>query len=259
MKSPIAQAIHEVLFVVRTTAFLQAIMDSLPFFLGVALVLILVRINWFYALIPWVLYLAWHAFRLLRSANLLYVEKKNPLLYESLRTAADTSSKENVVIAALHHEVLVRLKTVFTSDFVKFRKMTRQILLCAFFSFAILFASLNGYKLFDAADVWHEVQQLHLPGYYPNATLLVPPEPQNDSLIYGKKSIIELGTKELQLQLTPLKSDLDVSKQKPPEAHTFKEALPTFISATQESSFSERIPKEHQQIVKEYFTQITKG
>jgi hypothetical protein len=76
--------------------------------------------------------------------------------------------------------------------------------------------------------------------------------------IYGNKSIEEIGNDELQLQLSPVLSDIDISKVSPPESKEFKSALPQEIKATTDVSFQESIPKGYQRIVKSYFREIAK-
>jgi len=259
MVKPIIGALREVKTVVKTTAFLHSIMDSILVFLLAFLVLILIKLPWYYAFAPWAIFLVWHMYKRVTGATYVSVEEKFPSLREELRTAADSGRKDNPVVNALHHDVMHKLRNVMVSEFIGFKKLTKQIFLATLMVFLILFFAANNVKLFDTKELLKELDQLRRLPYYPGAGFEVPPIPENESSIYGNKSLIELGTQELQLQITPLLSDLNVNKVKPPEEQKFREGLPREIVASPEASYEENIPKEHQQIVKNYFSQIVKG
>ncbi len=259
MPKPIIVAITELNKVLKLTAIFHAVFESLPVFLVADLVFFLVRLPWWLALLPWLGSLWWCLRKNLAKASLTAVEQRSPRLHEVLRTAADNADKENVVVNALQQDVLGRLRYVMVSDFIKFRKLTRLTVLCAVLVFAVLFSSALGWYVIDAPALAHDVSVLAKARFYPSARLDIPPPPVDDSAIYGNKTILEIGTKELKLQITPLASDLNLDKIKPPEEHQFKEGLPSQIRASQESGFEENIPREQQEIVKAYFSQIVKG
>jgi len=235
------------------------VFESLPFFLIADLVLFLVRLPWWIALLPWIIALVLLLRSNLRKASLSAVEQRSPKLAEVLRTAADNAYKDNVIVNSLNQDVLGRLRYVMVSDFIKFRKLARLTVLCAVLVFVIIIVAANGWYAFDAVAIAREAGSLASARFYPSARLEIPPLPVDENAVYGNKTVLEIGTKELKLQITPLASDLNLDKIKPPQERQFKEGLPSQIRASQEAGFEENIPREQQQIVKAYFSQIVKG
>ena len=77
--------------------------------------------------------------------------------------------------------------------------------------------------------------------------------------ILGEESVTELGRQQLDLQINPIMSDVDIGKVRDPEKRSFREVPPPEIRATSDVSYEEDIPKEYQRIVKTYFKEITKS
>ena len=95
--------------------------------------------------------------------------------------------------------------------------------------------------------------------YNINNELLQYEESQNLSEILGDKSIAELGKQQIDLQINPLMSDVDIGKVSNPAEQQFREVPPRQIQASTDSSFEEEIPKQYQRMVKTYFKEITRS
>lgn len=259
MGERIKKGLKEVKTVLKSTAVFYGILTSGIIFLALYLLLILIKIEWYYAFFAWFPFTVWYFYHHMKKANYHTVEQQTPQLHEQLRTAADHKHVENTVTHALHEDVLRNLIHVKVTDFVQFPKLTKQLFILIILVFAILYVGSANVHFFDAKLLVKEIGDIQKAKYYPGATFDVPPIPEDESSIFGNKSLIELGTKELQLQITPILSDIDVSKIKPPEQQHFQENVPREILAVPEASYEENIPKEHQEIVKNYFSQIVKG
>jgi hypothetical protein len=258
---PIIAALNEVRSAVTQITLFTCLLDTLVVFLISALVLILVSLPWWYALFVAVVYGALHVWRnLTRHRNLRYVEEKVPELEEQLITVADTTDRENAIVQSLQQDVLQNMRAVKTSYFLSFGRLTRELITLAVISILIITASAHHIHFLNFDDLLKDLKNL---GNGPTG----PYELGNGSLeflenvsedIYGNKSIAELGNDELQLQLSPVLSDIDIGKTKPPESKEFTSTMPKEISASTDVSFQESIPKGYQRIVKSYFSEISK-
>lgn len=258
---PIIAALKEVRSAVTQITLFNCLLDTLVVFLISALVLILVTLPWWYGLIVALVYGGLHVWRnVVKHRNLAYVEEKVPELEEQLITVADTTDKENPIVQSLQQDVLQGMRAIKTSYFLSFGRLTRELITLAVISILIITASAHHIHFLDFNDLLKDLRAL---GQGPAG----PYELGNESLeflenvsedIYGNKSIAELGNDELQLQLSPVMSDIDIGRTKPPESQEFTSTLPKEIKASTDVSFQESIPKGYQRIVKSYFREISK-
>ncbi len=236
------------------------LLDTFIVFLVCTLVLILVSMPWWYSSIVAVLYGALHTTRAVKKhRNLAYVEEKVPELQEQLITVADTVDKENVIVQSLQQDVLRGMRAIKTSYFLSFGRLARELITLAVVSILIITASAHHVRFLDFRDVLSDLGKLGEPaGPYELSGEGFEFVENVSEDIYGNKSIAELGNDEIQLQLTPMLSDIDIGKTKPPESREFTSSLPEEIKATTDVSFQESIPKGYQRIVKSYFREIAK-
>jgi len=257
---PIIAALKEVRNAVMQITLFNALLDTLVLFLICSLVLILTSLPWWYALVPAALYGGIHTYRNVKKHhNLAYVEEKVPELQEQLITVADNTDKENVIVQSLQQDVLRGMRSVKTSYFLSFGRLARELITLTVVSILIITVSAHGVRFLDFRDVLRDLETLGKgPGAYElaNASLEFIENMSED--IYGNKTIEELGNDEIQLQLSPVLSDIDISKVNPPESKEFMSTMPKEIKATTDVSFQESIPKGYQRIVKSYFREIAK-
>ncbi len=260
MQKPIISALKELRGAVTQITLFNALLDTLVVFLICALVLILITLPWWYALFPALIYGGIHTFRNIKKRqNLAYVEEKVPELEEQLITVADTTEKDNPIVLSLQQDVLKGMRSIKTSYFLSFSRLTRELITLAIVSILIITVSAHGVKFLDFRDVLKDLGDLGKGAgeYELTGEGLEFIENMSED-IYGNKSIEELGNDELQLQLSPVLSDIDISKVSPPESREFKSSMPQEIQATTDVSFQESIPKGYQRIVKSYFREIAK-
>lgn len=252
----IVAGIKEVRHLLSSTTFMLVLLESLVVFVFTVFILQLFVIPWIMAVPVWLLVFLVRLRKKMRAATLVVVEARTPALFEQLRTAADNLQMENPVVEALQQDVVRNLRRVEVADYVPFGKVSRNLMFLIILSAALIVSAQYKATLFDSRQLISETRSLG-GSVAPIDTDL--PLPEDDSSIYGNKSVIALGTQELALTLTPLSTDLNFNKIKPPSQQQFSENVPRQILATRERSFEEKIPKEQQQIIKNYFSQIAKG
>ncbi|MBI4017150.1 MAG: hypothetical protein HY363_05670 [Candidatus Aenigmarchaeota archaeon] len=260
MTKPISLALSEVKSALKQMVLFNSIMDSLAVFLISVLVFILVSLQWYYAFIPFLLYAGLHTYRAIKGTSYRQVEDKVPQLKEMLRTAADNVSRDNEITGALNQDVLHLMKLVRTSYFLNFGRLTRELLMMGVVAFLIIGASAYNVHLLNFDEVASKIKSSYggFGQYEMSSEDLVYEENASDD-IYGNKSVAELGSEELNLQINPVLSDVAIGKTKPPEKKEFQEVPPREIAGTTDTTFQETIPKGYQKIVKSYFREIAKG
>lgn len=258
---PIIAALQEVRSAVMQITLFTCLMDTLIVFLLSTLVFILIALPWWYALVPMLAYGSIHTWRNLKKRqNMAYVEGKVPELSEQLTTVADNTDKDNVIVNSLQEDVLRGMRAIKTSYFLSFGRLTRELITLAITSVLIITAAAHGVHFIDFNDLVKELGDL---AKGPSGPYELSGEGMEflenmSEDIYGNKTLEELGSKDLELQLTPILSDIDIGRTKPPESREFSSTLPREIKATTDVSFQESIPKGYQRIVKSYFSEIAK-
>jgi hypothetical protein len=125
---PIGKALLELRATLFTTSIFNALIDSMVVFLVSMLLLVLVKIDWTWSLVPWGIFFIYTARKKLKSSGYRNVEKRVPQLNEALRTAADSINQDNEMVNALHKDVLKKMKYVQTSAFIGLGRFSRQLI-----------------------------------------------------------------------------------------------------------------------------------
>ncbi len=257
---PIALAIREARIAVLQIVLFNSIIDSLVMFLILVLGCLLLALPVWWSVIPGLVYAIVHTKGNLNDVSIKSIEKRFPELHEQLITVADNLKEENDIINDLNAEVLRKMRDVRTSSFLNFGKLTRELSVMAVISFVIIGMSAFDVEFLDLKDTIKELRDFKpLQHYDINEELLEFEESQNLSEILGEKSIQELGQQQLDLEINPLMSDVDIGTIHDPEERQFREVPPSEIRAITDTSFEEDIPKQYQRIVKTYFKEITKS
>jgi hypothetical protein len=257
---PIAQAIAETRQAVNSIMLFNSIIDALLVLFICSLAAILFHVPWYYALIPFGIYTVVHTRSNLRLANLREVEEKAPELKEQLITVADNLRDTNDIIEELNADVLRKMREIKTASFLSFSRLMREICVMAVLAFVIIGMAANNVYFIDFKETFKELKELReLQNYAVDESQLGFEEGQNLSDILGDKSIAELGAQQLDLEINPILSDVDIGKVNDPVQREFKEVPPSVIEATTDASFEESIPKNYQRMVKTYFRQISQS
>ncbi len=257
---PISLALKEVRKSVFQIVLFNSMIDALVVYILLLLGCTLLTLPAWYALVPAFAYAFIHTYGNLKEVNFSKIEEKVPALKEQLITVADNWKENNEIIEALNQEVLQKMKEIRTSYFLNFGKLSREIAVMAVVSFIIIGSAAFNVDFLDLKETLKELKNFKpFQEYDINEELLEFEESQNLSEILGEKSITELGQQQLDLEINPLMSDVDIGKIRPPEERQFREVAPPEIKATSDVSFEEQIPKQYQRIVKTYFKEITKS
>lgn len=253
----ITHALKELKGVLVAVTIFDVLFNTIAIFLFFYLLLMLITVNPMYSLAPTALYFAVFFPRAYKKkVNLEEVENKVPILNEQLRTSADNISKPYPIVQSLHEDVLRKMRHVNTSAFINFNKTGYRLLLVALLSFGIISLAAADVKFIDFNKVVSDVKRMT--SQTPSIFSDVDPGAGEETDIYGEESIAELGTNELNLEINPMASEIDINDIQDVQKREFISTFPEEIAAKSDSSYDDNIPKEHKEIVKRYFREIAK-
>ena len=259
----IKRALSELKYFLLVFDFVSIFINSLLFFFIGFFLSVLLRFSWLYSFLFFLVAFFAYAYLTFSENRLSYVESKVPGLREILRTASDNVEKDNFVVNLLKADVLERLKGLPTSAFVDMRNLWMKTLSIILFSFGILILSFF-HVSFDyqvlLPDVGEDIGE-PLGDLEKVYDLSLAYDTGNLSDILGNKSLAALGDEELFLEVDPLASELDISQVEDVGPGDFGDIpqFPKEIYTSYGSSFSDEIPKENQEIVKNYFKDLSQG
>jgi len=254
----IIRAVGELKRVLIRIKMYECLMDALICFLILFFICQLFLIPWWISLFPTFAYLLYNTRKKFDSVKLIQVEKAVPELREQLRTSADNIYKENEIVDSLHNDVLYLMKKVKISYFIPFKKIWREMVVLAVLCFAVILVSSLNVKLVDYKVVLDELGNVgeFEDGRY-DWSLQVVAGRGNDTDIFGNESLAELGQEQLNLQINPALSEINIDDIRDVEDRDFTETMfPSEIIASTDRSFDDDIPKENKEIVKRYFSKI---
>lgn len=258
-----ARVAEELRFALGKVIFFPGILNAFVVLLTVMLVLSLIDFHPWLAILPFIAYLIFRLPKRNRINRIRLVERGYPNLDEKLRTAVDYASEDGIVVDELHQEVLADLQHVQTSAFFPRSEATYKIALCIALCIAILFfAALNlpidafKQKFKDKAE-----DVLNTIGAGGSTDFLVKSAGagKGNPDIYGERSLAQLGNKQLEVEIRPATFDLALRNVRDAEDKPFdaKGEFPTDLALTSSATYEENIPKEQQEIVKNYFKQLS--
>lgn len=251
----IRMAIRELKSLLVSVNLLEGFLDGLILFLIIFALLLFTTIPPLWSGIVFIPYLIWHIRSKLKKVNLENVENKTKEVEWQLRTVADNLDKENEIVNELNNEVLFNMKKIMLSDYINFKKIIRQVSIASLFVFLIIFLASANVQFIDLEKIASEFklpQRKSSREFEPYSGY----EIEEDGDIWGDESIAELGNKELELQVNPMMSEININDINDVEKKEFRQGEIPEIVATTDTSFDEDIPREHREIVKRYFLQI---
>ena len=262
----IQQAFTELKLSLRVVYLIHAFLDALLVFVVSLFLLFLFSLEWRFAFVPFLIYFGVQVYETMTSRlHLSSLEWKVLPLRYALRTAYDTQDvSNNELVNDLHADVTKNMKLVKTSYLINFPALSVKLLVLLFVTFfvgamASLHVDFSGVQIFfsdiasssssgsgvddDTVDTGEDVPLTLLSG--------------NESNIYGDARIAQLGDTVLDLTITPSESDINLDEIGDVEAKSFTAGLyPQDVATNYDQSFQDDVPKENQEIVKNYFTRI---
>ena len=257
----VERALNELKRILFILYFGKGLLDSFLVLLIFLLLSIVFKFSWFYAVLPAVAYLIFISVLMQVKNHYLDVENKVPELKEQLRTAADNVYRTNPVVDSLKEDVVRNMRKVKTSYFIDEKSIGIKLIILCGLAFLIVFLAFLNVDFTGKLDFGNltDINLIGTRNYGQEATRLnFFLSEGNLSEIFGNKSIAELSNKELQIGIKPLQSDTDLNIIEGASEQEFNNPnFPKEIYTSYDVSYNEKISKENQKVVKNYFDQIT--
>lgn len=255
----IVLALRELKKVMMQVSIAHCMLDAMLVFMVLYLGFYLIYIDGKFAFLLAFLYFVVNTSIKVRALNLEAVEEKAPALKNQLTTSADNLSKPGEIVQLLHLDVLRQMKEIQVSSFINYKRIWRQLMMMAVLTFAVLTLSAFDVRLMPYQDIVTGFASKEI--YLPNDIQLElqAGQPTGSGDIFGNENVAELGQNEIQLQINPVLSEINLDDIKEAEKKDFEkqDLLKEDIVATTDSSFDEKISKEHKEVVKKYFSKIS--
>lgn len=239
------------------------LLNSMIVFVVLFLVTTLFNQSTYFALIPSVIYLAFTLGKSFNKNRYRLVEEKVPELRYQLTTVADNKYKVNPIIDSLREDVVRNVHKVRAADFIDTNTVAMKVLLLAIFSVIVVIISYYNVDLDFNLDVGglggeFTAPRVRYAGQNVSNVNLTYLE-GNLSDIFGEGSIAQLGVRELELTINPLASDADVRNLRNVRDHDFTPpSFPKEIYTSYDVAYEEKIARENQRVVRDYFERITR-
>lgn len=265
---PFKEVLDEVNGFLNKLAVFDILLNALLIFLSGYLTLnflVIESVDQFYAIFPAAGYVVAAAALGMKRSKVLEVEKKYPQLNERLRTAADNLDMDNEIVQNLHREIKKKLVAVEGSSFFNVKKTSIKVSTAVVLCFLIIFmnsfaiAGISVKTIFPPPRISHidtdgngegEPDQF---GGGPGGGSNI----ETDQI--GISGVAQLGDEELTLSLEAEGYELNIRDVKEVKKRYYDEVFPSETDVSSAAAYEENIPKEQQEIVNNYFKQITKG
>lgn len=261
------KALKEVNATLNYLILFELLINSVIVFLISYLIFLLLNINPLHAIEVTVFYFLVNFYLRIRGRKILEVEKRYSFLDEKLRTAEDNIYFQSPVVDDLQREIMQDLKRVESSAFFNqknlFIKTAAIIILC------FLILNVHPIQFKPIKLTFPEIKpriNFDFTGTTITGTKLVrsaKEQPAGVQLvelsdnIYGDSSVALLGEEELVIQLRSINEEVKVRNQE--ELEEEPEELFPDIGISSAEAFKENIPKEQQELVKNYFKSVVEG
>lgn len=264
---PFRKIIREIRFTFNMINLFYSTIRSVIFFLVIFLLFTAFNIPWYLTFVP----AGYYFFRQMRKRSRLNpykeIENRYTTLKEKLRAAKDNLDEGNVFVFNLHKEVVNMIRRVNVSSFFNTRRALNDILMMSFLAIVIIILAPFHVQILDVqamTDMSLELDDLiENIGSIGSGDEKYEGEDDEGGLaeyedIFGKKSVALLGDEDLEITLESANVEIDVNDVRDVEERTFTTTYPEEIGAMAASAFEEQIPKDQQEIVKNYYKKIAK-
>lgn len=225
-----------------------------------------------YAVVIAIAYTAVLVWKELGINKLKLVERYYPNLNEKLRTAADYMDKDDILVNELHKEVIHEVKKVATSAFISRKEMlgkTFVIIMLCFIILGVSYFQLDSkqFKL-NIENQVNELAQKVLAREGKNVIDLNKTNATGGGGgagvgitddIFGDKNLAKLGNEQLDVEIKPSTMEFRIGEVHDAEKKDFNEVFPDEVYLKAATTDEDNIPKEKQELVKNYFKKITRN
>ena len=241
----------------------NSLLNSLILFLVLLLISNFSGIGFLYPLIISLVYFAYALIKKHSQNKYFEVEQKTPSLNEQLRTVADNVNKTNPIIDELKDDVVKKMRDVKTSNFIDNKSLILRVLILGGLSFLILFLA------YINVDFTGEIQHAIIEPIKEIGTrrantqeaisINISVTEGNLSEILGNNSLAKFKKDNPQLTINPLLSETDPSNIGQVQSESFTPPdFPKEIYTSYDVSYNEKVAKQNQQVVKDYFEKINR-
>jgi hypothetical protein len=262
------KALTEINLTLSYLMLFEVFLNSIVVFLISYLILLLLGIKPLHAFEVMIFYFGVNLYLKLRKRKILEIERKYSLLNEKLRTAEDNIYFQSPVVDDLQKEVIQDLRVVESSAFFNQKnlliKLAVIVVLCflvlnvkpiPFDSIKITLPEIKPAVSFDFTGTTRFVGTRFVTSKKGQQTTVQLVELSDN--IYGDATVAILGGEELIIQLRGIQEELTVRDQEDLEEE--QEELFPEIGTRSAEAFKENIPKEQQELVKNYFKSVVEG
>ena len=188
------------------------------------------------------------------------IEKKFRSFKEQLTTVRDNIHRENEMIEELEKDVISKSSRIKTEAF--FRK--RNFLIKALLIFGLMMVS-SAVAPYNYTDIPKAVGPAIKNGYVPNGLpwfqkasstgMQSPGKTPSTNNIFGNKTVLEQGTREIPIELQAARDSLDLNAVTDTQTNNFNGYAPQKIDVQGATYYQDTIPKSKYDVVKNYFNQ----
>ena len=221
-------------------------------FLACYLVLSFFSVSFVFSFIPALAYLGIYTYIRLKMSKTKIVEDRYAPLKEKLRTAADNVEKDNVIVDELEYEVTTEMKSVGLSLFINPRNISYKILAATVLSFLIIFTSTFNIQFPTIKKAVPDIFERSMKG----AGNFIATKLESSDDIYGEEDVAKLGSDDLDIRIKPVDFKVSVKEEGSFQKKEFETIFPSDAVVKEASAYEENIPKEQQELVKNYFKKL---
>ena len=248
------ESIQELHNIMSYFIILNTLLTAIVFFLVLYLVLVLFNFFPHIAFFPALVYFFIKVYLELSKKKEEDVEQHYPILNEKLRTAVDNIDVENTMVEALQQEVEGEMKDVTASSFASTRHMLYKSASLIGLAFVIIIIASINFQIYDVKGFIEGASFLpDLGDLFDFSKLTQETVPEEDETIFSDEAVITLGGEQINVQIKPIGFEVDLREVSEGASYEFGETFPKEVFFTSGGTYEENIPKEHAELIKNYF------
>ena len=257
MKQQFKKVLKELRFNLDMLFLFDSLAGSVLIFLVFFLFLSVFDISYVFAVIPAVMYFIIQYYIRFYEDKARLVEARYSELNEMLRTAEDNIAVENPIVDELNSEVIGKLRHVRISSFLNTKRISYKILISIVLCFIIISLSVFGINIKLVAPI---IESMNFFGMNNTSLGILANDTATLNLtneIYGDESVAKLGNSLIDIKIKPSSFEVGVKDTGKPKTRDFYEAFPSDVNVEEATVYEENVPKEQQDIVKNYFKKLS--
>jgi hypothetical protein len=257
------EVVKEINYNFNLVLLFETVLNSIIIFLFFYACFLLLSVNPSVAFYPTGTYLLIATYHKIKKKHIKDIEDIDYELNEKLRTAVDNVDVENPVVNELHYEVMKELKNVGVSSFMNQKAISYKVLASVLLSFIVLLLAITGFAFNFDFSTKNPINYIYRPFPGNNSGTsgggpLRTAGGDTSQDIFDDEDIAKLGEDRFYVALAKTSYELNLQNVREPMRRQFRELFPTETFGQAAETFEENIPKEQQEIVKNYFEKIAK-